>query len=87
MINIPFDANDNFDCLVTRDVLEHVQLKDINRAFREMKRLNCKWMAHLINHTDIKPDHFLGADIKRVGNCVKLFIISVVLFLKRETYV
>ncbi len=64
MINIPFDVNDNFDCLVTTDVLEHVQLKDINRAFREMKRLNCKWMVHLINHTDMRPDHMTLKSLK-----------------------
>ncbi len=51
MTDIPFAAMDNFDCLVTTDVLEHVQLKSIKRTVGEMVRLNCQYMAHLINHT------------------------------------
>ena len=64
MIDIPFDANDNFDCFLTTDVLEHVQLKNINCAFREMARINCTWMVHLINHTDIRPDHMTLKPLK-----------------------
>jgi len=57
MMDIPFAARDNFDCLLTTDVLEHVQLKDIKRIVGEMVRLNCQYMAHLINHTAMTPDH------------------------------
>jgi len=57
MLNIPFGPQDGFDCLITTDVLEHVQLKFIDRMFQEMGRLNTRWMAHLINHTSIQPDH------------------------------
>ena len=64
MIDIPFDANDNFDCFLTTDVLEHVQLKNVNRAFREMARINCPWMVHLINHTDLRPDHMTLKPLK-----------------------
>lgn len=64
MINIPFDTSDGFDCFVTTDVVEHVQLKSVKRAFQEMARLNCPWMVHLINHTDIKPDHMTLKPLK-----------------------
>lgn len=57
MTKIPFEENDHFDCFVTTDVLEHVQVKDVKYMFREMNRLNFRWMAHLINHTAIQPDH------------------------------
>jgi hypothetical protein len=57
MLEIPFGPGDGFDCFVTTDVLEHVQLKFVRRMFSEMNRLNTKWMAHLINHTSIQPDH------------------------------
>ncbi|MCR4344590.1 MAG: class I SAM-dependent methyltransferase [Candidatus Scalindua sp.] len=64
MLDIPFDANDRFDCFITTDVVEHVQLKSVQRAFQEMARLNCTWMVHLINHTDIKPDHMTLKPLK-----------------------
>lgn len=57
MLDIPFSAADGFDCFVTTDVLEHIQLKHVDRMFGEMGRLACRWMAHLINHTSIQPDH------------------------------
>jgi hypothetical protein len=57
MLEIPFSASDRFDCLVTTDVLEHIQLKHVDKMFEEISRLGCEWMAHLINHTAIQPDH------------------------------
>lgn len=57
MLDIPFSQEDGFDCFVTTDVLEHVQLKYVDRMFAEMAKLGCRWMAHLINHTSMQPDH------------------------------
>lgn len=57
MLKIPFSASDRFDCFVTTDVLEHIQLKHIDKMIDEIAKLGCKWMAHLINHTSIQPDH------------------------------
>lgn len=57
MLDMPFGPEDAFDCLVTTDVLEHVQMKNVGRMMAEMGRLNCRWMAHLINHTSMQPDH------------------------------
>ena len=57
MVDIPYDASHRFDCFVTTDVLEHIQLKYVDRMFKEMARLACPWMTHLINHTSIQPDH------------------------------
>jgi hypothetical protein len=64
MVDIPFAARDNFDCLVTTDVLEHVQLKSIKRTVSEMVRLNCQYMAHMINHTAMTPDHMTLKPLK-----------------------
>jgi hypothetical protein len=57
MIDIPFDRGDLFDCLVTTDVLEHVQLKHVGRLARELQRLQTPWMAHIINHLTMTLDH------------------------------
>jgi hypothetical protein len=57
MTDIPFDERDKFDCLVTTDVLEHVQLKNMNTMCQEIARIATRWMVHLINHTSIQPDH------------------------------
>jgi hypothetical protein len=57
LTDIPFAANEQFDLLVTTDVLEHVQLRSISRVARECDRLAFPWMAHLINHTAMTPDH------------------------------
>ncbi len=57
MLAMPFGPADGFDCLVTTDVLEHVQLKNIERMTDEIGRLDCRWMAHIINHTSMQPDH------------------------------
>jgi hypothetical protein len=54
---IPFSARDEFDALITTDVLEHVQLKDIDKMLLEFRRIGFKRMAQLINHTRISPDH------------------------------
>jgi len=64
MTDIPFESSDNFDCLVTTDVLEHIQLKDIKRTVSEMARLNSKYMIHLINHTAMTPDHMTLKPLK-----------------------
>jgi len=64
MTNIPFVERDGFDCFLTTDVLEHVQLKDIKYAVEEMRRLNCSWMVHLINHHSIQPDHMTLKPLK-----------------------
>ncbi len=66
MTNIPFTKEDNFDCLVTTDVLEHIQLKSIKHMISEIERINCPYMAHLINHTAMTPDHMIEA-IEMVG--------------------
>lgn len=57
MTAIPFAAEDGIDALVTTDVLEHVQLQHINFMMREMARLECPWMVHLINYNQIQRDH------------------------------
>jgi cyclopropane fatty-acyl-phospholipid synthase-like methyltransferase len=57
MTAIPFDAADAFDALITTDVLEHVQLKHIDRMLAECRRLGVARMVHLINHTRMSPDH------------------------------
>lgn len=64
MTCIPFGADDHFDCLVTTDVLEHVQLKDVERMFHEIARLECPWTAHLINHTAMTADHMTLKPLK-----------------------
>lgn len=64
MTDIPFETGEQFDCFVTTDVLEHVQLKYVDHMFREMVRLNFRWMAHLINHTSIQPDHMTLKPLK-----------------------
>lgn len=57
MERIPFGPDDRFDALVTTDVLEHVQLRMIDAMMTECARLGTPWMAHLINHTAMTPDH------------------------------
>jgi hypothetical protein len=64
MLDIPFGPEDCFDCLVTTDVLEHVQLKYIDRMFHELARLDCRWMAHIINHASMQPDHMTLKPLK-----------------------
>lgn len=57
MLSMPYTRQDGFDCLLTTDVLEHIQLKNIDRLLSELRRLEFHWMAHIINHTSIQPDH------------------------------
>jgi hypothetical protein len=64
MTNIPFEESDRFQCLVTTDVLEHVQLRDVKSMAAEMHRLNFPWMAHLINHTSMQSDHMTLKPLK-----------------------
>ena len=70
MTNIPFGPEDKFEALITTDVLEHIQLKNINRMMEEMAKLNAKWMIHLINHTLIRKDHMT---LKPIGWWEKRF--------------
>jgi len=64
MTDIPFTMDDNFDCLVTTDVLEHIQFRSIKHAVDEITRLNCRYMAHLVNHTAMTPDHMTLKPLK-----------------------
>lgn len=57
LTEIPFDQTDGFEALITTDVLEHVQLKDIDTMLFEFDRIGVRRMVHLINHTKISPDH------------------------------
>jgi len=57
MTRMPFGPEDAFEALVTTDVLEHVQVRHLGEMFAELRRLGFRRMAHLINHTQISPDH------------------------------
>lgn len=43
VLNIPF-KNDNFDVVVTSDVLEHLDYSDLNRAIKEITRVSKKYI-------------------------------------------
>ncbi len=57
MTDIPFSAADSFEILMSTDVLEHVQIKQMSKMMGEMRRLRVPWMVHMINHIARTPDH------------------------------
>ena len=76
LTSIPFDAADRFDCLVTTDVLEHLQMREIPALVRELERMRVPWMAHIINHLTMTPDHMtlkpLGWWARKLGGIYRL---------------
>lgn len=56
--NIPFSDKDAFDALVGVDVLEHIPEGRIPRVVAELVRLRLRFLAIVINHTDLGcPGH------------------------------
>jgi hypothetical protein len=57
LTSIPFSRHYRFDALITTDVLEHVQLRYMPLAVREIAKLQAPYMVHMINHVSRSHDH------------------------------
>lgn len=62
--SIPYGKDDDFDCLFSVDVLEHVRLKGISLMQAEIDRIGVSRMVHLINHTRTSDDHMTLKSMK-----------------------